>query len=215
MIPSPTTINMSIKNPNPIKIIDDTALLVCNIEASSKIIFLFCLVWGMKRKDMHYLEQKYFHYIFFHTFTMQQVLLFILLIATATAFRSPARLLKRTVVAAIPLELTGQLDETKSWPVKYMFDGQEKTVDVPESMSLLEFAETIFEDVPFSCRNGICITCAAKIESGRENTLLAVSGMGEPQLDAGFVCSCQCFVKGPGVTVRLNQYEEAYEMQVT
>ena len=26
---------------------------------------------------------------------------------------------------------------------------------------------------------------------------------GKPQLEAGFVCTCQCFVTGPGVTIKL------------
>lgn len=49
--------------------------------------------------------------------------------------------------------------------------------------------------------------------AGRENTILAVSGLGEPQLKAGFVCACQCYVTGPGVTVQLGMYDQVYESQ--
>jgi hypothetical protein len=40
-----------------------------------------------------------------------------------------------------------------------------------------------------------------------------VNGLGEPQLDAGFVCTCQCYVTGPGVTVQLGMYDQVYESQ--
>lgn len=116
-------------------------------------------------------------------------------------------------IRAIPLELEGKLDEKKSWSVKFSFKGEEKTFDVPESMSLLEFGESVFDDVESSCRNGICTTCAARVTTGQENTLLAVNGLGAPQIEAGFVCSCQCFVVGPGVSVTLGQYEQCYERQ--
>lgn len=81
-------------------------------------------------------------------------------------------------------------------------------VQVPESSSLLEVGETIFKGVESSCRNGICITCAAKVVEGQDKTLMAVNGLGQPQIDAGFVCACQCYVKGPGVTIQLGQYDE-------
>ena len=52
-----------------------------------------------------------------------------------------------------------------------------------------------------------------QVVSGIENTLLAVNGLGEPQLKAGFVCACQCYVTGPGVTVQLGMYDQVYESQ--
>ena len=43
--------------------------------------------------------------------------------------------------------------------------------------------------------------------------MLAVNGLGQPQLDRGFVCTCQCYATGPGVTVKLGMYDEVYESQ--
>lgn len=48
---------------------------------------------------------------------------------------------------------------------------------------------------------------------GLDNIKLAVHGLGEPQIDAGFVCTCQCYPTGPGVVIRLGAYEEVYESQ--
>ena len=142
-------------------------------------------------------------------------LLVAMLVASVGAYRLPVMSFRRSSLQAIPLELEGKLSESRKWPVKFIFQGEEKVFEVPESMSLLEFGESVFDGVESSCRNGICITCAARIEEGRENVLLAVNGLAKSQIDLGFVCSCQSFVTGPGVTVRLGQYDECYELQVS
>ena len=153
---------------------------------------------------------------------------------------------RTTSLYDIPLELSGRLDASRSWDVKFIFNGQEKIVSVPEDSSILEMGETIFDGVDSSCRNGVCTTCAGqvscisiqlksnynnyystsfiKVIEGRDNALLAVHGLGifanslknkaiitvthflgKPQLEAGFVCTCQCYVTGPGVTVKLGK----------
>ena len=116
-------------------------------------------------------------------------------------------------VFVVPLELEGQLDVSKSWEVKFLLNGEEKIATVSEGDSLLESAEKLFDFVPSSCRNGVCTTCAAKILDGQDSTKLAVHGLGEPQIAAGFVCSCQCFPIGPGITIQLDAYDEVYESQ--
>ena len=77
----------------------------------------------------------------------------------------------------------------------------------------MESAEKIFDYVESSCRNGVCTTCAGQVTAGIENTKTAVHGLGKPQVDAGFVCTCQCFPVGPGVTVKLGMNDECYESQ--
>ena len=111
-----------------------------------------------------------------------------LLCIHGTAFRtrlnpwsSPSML--KNELRAVPLELEGQIDPSKSHVVKFVLNGEEKEMTVPEDMSLLDAAETLFDDVESSCRNGVCTTCAAKIVAGRENVVLAVHGLGEPQIE--------------------------------
>jgi ferredoxin len=113
----------------------------------------------------------------------------------------------------IPLELTGKLDPSKSWDVKFIFNGEEKIVSVPEDSSVLEIAEKNFDGVDSSCRNGVCTTCAGLVVEGKDSFLMAVHGLGEPQLDVGFVCTCQTYVTGPGVVVKLGMYDQVYESQ--
>jgi hypothetical protein len=48
---------------------------------------------------------------------------------------------------------------------------------------------------------------------GLDNTLQAVNALGEPQIAAGFVCTCQTHATGPGVVVQLGVHDEVYESQ--
>eukprot|EP00638_Chattonella_subsalsa_P010126 CAMPEP_0117772710 /NCGR_PEP_ID=MMETSP0947-20121206/25288_1 /TAXON_ID=44440 /ORGANISM="Chattonella subsalsa, Strain CCMP2191" /LENGTH=136 /DNA_ID=CAMNT_0005598445 /DNA_START=122 /DNA_END=532 /DNA_ORIENTATION=- len=116
---------------------------------------------------------------------------------------------------AVPLELEGKLDPSKTWDVELTFNGETKVVNVSEDMCILEAAETVFDDPPFSCRNGVCTTCSCLISEGieEENYMLAVHGMGKPQRDAGYAMSCQTHVTGPGVKITLGKYDEVYEDQ--
>jgi hypothetical protein len=63
----------------------------------------------------------------------------------------------------VPLELTGQLDPSKKWDVKFIYNGEEKMMSVPEDTCFLECGEKLWDDVPSSCRNGVCTTCAGQV----------------------------------------------------
>lgn len=113
----------------------------------------------------------------------------------------------------VPLELTGQLDPSKKWDVKFIYKGEEKVVSVSEDCSFLEMGEKIFDGVESSCRNGICTTCAGQVVQGRDNVKLAVHGLGKEQIEQGFLCACQAYCTGPNVVVKLGMNEEVYEQQ--
>lgn len=38
------------------------------------------------------------------------------------------------------------------------------------------------------------------------NTKMAVNCLGKPQIEQGFVCTCQTFACGPGVVIKLGQF---------
>jgi len=140
------------------------------------------------------------------------------LLASVSAFRAPVsgrRWVSKTALNDVPLELTGRLDPAKTWDVTLEFEGQTKVVTISEGTSVLDCAEKAFGDaIESSCRNGVCTTCAGQVVKDRQNTLQAVNCLGKPQLDAGFVCTCQTYVCGAGVTVKLGQYDAVYETQV-
>ncbi|CAM9333581.1 unnamed protein product [Choristocarpus tenellus] len=127
---------------------------------------------------------------------------------------------RRSVTApimAIPLELEGQLDGTKSWEVELEMDGVTKKVTVPEGTSILEAAEMVYDDPPNSCRNGVCTTCAGLIQAGTEGVggdfIIAVHALGQEQRDEGYTLTCQTYPCGPGLKVLLNQYDTVYGKQ--
>lgn len=134
-------------------------------------------------------------------------------VSNMAIFRSRLSANTATRLHSVPLELEGKLTPGNEWEVTFIFEGEEKKVKVPEDRSILESGEEIFDGVDSSCRNGVCTTCAGLVVEGRENTVLAVHGLGKPQIDAGFVCTCQCYPTGPGVVVKLGMYDEVYESQ--
>jgi len=95
----------------------------------------------------------------------------------------------QTALYDVPLELTGQLDPSKKWDVKFIFEGKEKVVSVCEDTSFLDMGEKIFDGVDSSCRNGICTTCAGQVVEGRDKVKLAVHGLGQAQIGTSI---CQC-----------------------
>jgi hypothetical protein len=52
-----------------------------------------------------------------------------------------------------------------------------------------------------------------QVEANIGNTVMAVNCLGKPQIDAGFVCTCQLYATGPGVSIKLGQMDECYEGQ--
>ena len=149
-----------------------------------------------------------------------------LFLATGSAFRPISRNLNTqkltigvdvgtssTKLYDVPLELEGRLDPNKKWTVKFIYNGEEKDVEIDEGTCVLEAAEKEWDDIDSSCRNGVCTTCAGQVCENRENTLLAVHGLGNEAIDAGFVCTCQTYITGPNVVVKLGTADEVYETQ--
>ena len=75
---------------------------------------------------------------------MFRALVFISFLATCSAYSiiNVRRLIGQnrfqTLLREVPLELTGQLDPSKSWSVKFVFGADEKDIVCPEDSSLLE-----------------------------------------------------------------------------
>lgn len=68
----------------------------------------------------------------------------------------------------VPMELLGYLDPKKKHTVKFIFNGEEKTVEVPEDVSFLEMGENLWRNAPSSCRNGVCTMCAGEVKPNRK-----------------------------------------------
>ena len=85
-------------------------------------------------------------------------------VSNALKFSAPKYATRRsTLLREVPLELTGQLDSSKTWDVKFVYKGQEKVLNVREDTSILESVERVFDGIQSSCRNGVCTTCAGQV----------------------------------------------------
>lgn len=73
--------------------------------------------------------------------------------------------------------------------ITVVIDESEHQITLGASETILEGAERIGIDPPFSCHSGVCTTCKAKVISGEvemENNF----GLGQDEIDEGYVLTC-------------------------
>ncbi|MCC5897664.1 2Fe-2S iron-sulfur cluster-binding protein [Sodalinema gerasimenkoae] len=89
--------------------------------------------------------------------------------------------------------------------------GQDYTVRVPEDRYILQSAENQGVDLPFSCRNGACTTCAVRVISGE---LYQPEAMGlSPALQKkGYALLCVSYPRSD-IEVETQDEDEVYELQ--
>jgi ferredoxin len=85
------------------------------------------------------------------------------------------------------------------------------TVQVPEDRYVLASAERQGVDLPFSCRNGACTTCAVRVVSGEIHQPEAM-GL-SPKLRAqGYALLCVSYPRSD-LEVETQDEDEVYELQ--
>lgn len=85
------------------------------------------------------------------------------------------------------------------------------TVQVPDDRYILQCAENQGVDLPFSCRNGACTTCAVRVISGE---LYQPEAMGlSPELQKqGYALLCVSYARSD-LEVETQDEDEVYELQ--
>ncbi len=68
-------------------------------------------------------------------------------------------------------------------------EGIDQTVSVPADSYILETAEEAGLELPYSCRQGVCSTCTAKLVSGSVDQSEG-SYLSDDQMAAGYVLIC-------------------------
>lgn len=89
--------------------------------------------------------------------------------------------------------------------------GDRHVVQVPEDRYILQSAETQGVQLPFSCRNGACTTCAVRVTAGMVHQPEAM-GL-SPHLRAkGYALLCVSYPRAD-LEVETQDEDEVYELQ--
>ncbi|NER26180.1 MAG: 2Fe-2S iron-sulfur cluster binding domain-containing protein [Symploca sp. SIO1C4] len=89
--------------------------------------------------------------------------------------------------------------------------GTEHTLKVPEERYILHSAENQGVELPFSCRNGACTTCAVRINSGQVYQPEAL-GLSQDLRDRGYALLCVAYPRSD-LEVETQDEDEVYELQ--
>lgn len=89
--------------------------------------------------------------------------------------------------------------------------GREYTISVPEDKYILHSAEEAGYELPFSCRNGACTSCAVRILSGRVYQPEAM-GLSPALKEKGYALLCVSYPLSD-LEVETQDEDEVYELQ--
>ena len=84
--------------------------------------------------------------------------------------------------------------------VAIVLNGEEFTIDVPPSKTVLDVLLENKKDAPFSCTSGACSTCMAKVVSGKVE-MDACYALDDDEVAAGYILACQAHPVSEGVKI--------------
>ena len=89
--------------------------------------------------------------------------------------------------------------------------GKSHTITVPEDRYILHTAEHNGAELPFSCRNGACTTCAVRVLSGEIHQPEAI-GLSPDLRRKGYALLCVSYARSD-LEVETQDEDEVYELQ--
>lgn len=99
----------------------------------------------------------------------------------------------------------------KEYIVGINLDGEDYDIPCDDDQTFLDAIEEYGLVVPYSCRAGVCMTCAAKIVRGKVD--LGEAALGEDGKNEGFVLCCSGFPRSDDIYLEMNKFDDAYNMQ--
>jgi ferredoxin len=102
---------------------------------------------------------------------------------------------------------------TKSYKIKIhnRQTGTEQTLQVPADRYILHAVENQGTQLPFSCRNGACTTCAVRVLAGEVYQPEAM-GLSQKLRDKGYALLCVSYPRSD-LEVETQDEDEVYELQ--
>ncbi|HEY9819317.1 MAG TPA: 2Fe-2S iron-sulfur cluster-binding protein [Candidatus Sericytochromatia bacterium] len=85
------------------------------------------------------------------------------------------------------------------------------TFEVPDDRYILQAVENQGGNLPFSCRNGACTTCAVRVIAGTVHQPEAV-GLSQKLRDKGYALLCVSYARSD-LEVETQDEDEVYELQ--
>ncbi|ADI63297.1 2Fe-2S iron-sulfur cluster-binding protein [Trichormus azollae] len=101
--------------------------------------------------------------------------------------------------------------QTHTIRVRDRATGVSYTLQVPEDRYILHTAEHNGVDLPFSCRNGACTTCAVRVLSGEIYQPEAI-GLSPELRRQGYALLCVSYARSD-LEVETQDEDEVYELQ--
>ncbi|CEJ44738.1 2Fe-2S iron-sulfur cluster-binding protein [Umezakia ovalisporum] len=103
------------------------------------------------------------------------------------------------------------MSSTHTIKVRHRASGQEYTLEVPENRYILHSIEQQGRDLPFSCRNGACTTCAVRIISGEVYQPEAI-GLSPALRRRGYALLCVSYARSD-LDIETQDEDEVYQLQ--
>ncbi|GAX36438.1 2Fe-2S iron-sulfur cluster-binding protein [Nodularia sp. NIES-3585] len=103
------------------------------------------------------------------------------------------------------------MSRTYTIKVRDRATGKEYSLQVPEDRYILHSIEQQGRDLPFSCRNGACTTCAVRVVSGDIYQPEAI-GLSPALRRKGYALLCVSYARSD-LEVETQDEDEVYELQ--